>query len=354
MALASTVVACADESLAPSLTATISSATTTPTATTPTDIDEVFTAVTTRSSEALQSVSGLAVAADGRVYASDFQRNAVYELAADGSWTLLAGGESAGFADGQGKDALFYGPSALTVSPDGSIVVADSLNHRIRAIEPDGTVRTLAGTGPSGLGAGGFEDGPALEARFNLPSAVAFDADGNLLIVDKENHAVRVLGPNGIVSTLVGGREGYADGEITTSLLSFPVGLAISPTGTIYLTEHGNNAVRRIDGPTVSTVARRVPFQLPDPPDAGTLAFPSGLAVGVGGAILVADVQNNRIVTVTDDGRIVPVAGSQSAGLRDGPPRDALFSSPTTLLVLPGGNVLIADSGNGLVREMAK
>eukprot|EP00900_Chrysochromulina_parva_P017907 jgi/Chrpa1/26117/Chrysochromulina_OHIO_Genome00027496-RA len=117
-----------------------------------------------------------------------------------------------GFADGAAADARFCYPAGVAIDAEGNIIVADSSNHCIRKVTPDGTVRTLAG---SRKGEDGFADGAAADARFSDPVGVAIDAEGNIIVTDKYNECIRKVTPDGTVSTLAGSREGedgFADG----------------------------------------------------------------------------------------------------------------------------------------------
>src|SRR5262249_3948412 len=96
--------------------------------------------------------------------------------------TILVAGWLRGFADGKGREAKFYYPQGVAVSPDGYIYVADTFNHRIRRVSSDGEVLLVAGSGEKG-----FADGTALQAQFNKPSGIVVDADGNIYLSDSSN-----------------------------------------------------------------------------------------------------------------------------------------------------------------------
>src|SRR5262249_36399971 len=113
---------------------------------------------------------------------------------------VLAGG----FRDGPLEVSQFRSPFNCAVDRYGNVFVADTYNHRIRKIDPMGMVSTVAGTGPPGETRGGFRDGPATQARFDRPEAVAVDDAGNLYVADTHNHRIRRIAPDGTVSTLAG------------------------------------------------------------------------------------------------------------------------------------------------------
>ena len=120
----------------------------------------------------------------------------------------LAGRFCGGFADGVGALAQFDSPEGLGVDKEGNIFVADSGNHRIRRITPEGVTSTFAGSGEEG-----FADGAGAAAQFNYPTGVAADSDGNIFVADRDNHRIRRITPDGVTSTFAGsGEEGFADG----------------------------------------------------------------------------------------------------------------------------------------------
>jgi hypothetical protein len=154
-------------------------------------------------------------------------------------------GDRPGYADGAGWQARFAGPNALALAPDGSLLVTDSRNHRLRQVTPLGKVSTLAGGGDPGS-AGGQAEGPAAVARFRFPSGVAAAPDGTIYIADTGNHRLCRL-RDGQVTLLAGGAEGQADGGGPTARFRFPAALALDDGGFLWVADQGNRAVRRVD-----------------------------------------------------------------------------------------------------------
>jgi glucose/arabinose dehydrogenase len=137
------------------------------------------------------------------------------------------------------------------VDGEGSFIIADYRNHRLRKITPDGTVSTLAGSGRHG-----FADGAGAAAQFDRPTGVAVDGEGSIIIADYGNQRVRKLTPDGTVSTLAGsGREGFADGTGAAAQFDCPEGVAVDGEGSIIIAEYYEKRLRKItpDG-TVSTL----------------------------------------------------------------------------------------------------
>lgn len=234
------------------------------------------------SAAAFNTPSGLAIDAAGNLYVADTGNHAIRKVTPAGAVSTLAGGGAAGYRDGQGAAAQFNGPLGVAVDAAGVVYVADTYNDRIRRIALDGTVTTIAGGARAGKA-----DGPALQALFHTPASVAVNTAGELVIADTGNHAVRLLGRDGIVSTVAQALE-----DEPAALLRAPVGLALTADGFIYI---GSNAHGRLSqiSPQGDVVALRDADQLPEPgygPD-GTVRLyaPRGIAVAANGALFVTD-----------------------------------------------------------------
>jgi sugar lactone lactonase YvrE len=155
--------------------------------------------------------------------------------------TTMAGSAGAvGSSDGTRLMARFDGPEGLTIAPNGDFYIADSGNHLIRRMTRDGVVTTVAG----GSGLAALQDGVGLQARFNRPTGLAFDALGNLYICDTGNHAIRKLAPSGRVTTVAGGKQGSRDGIGSSAQFNAPTGIVIDAAGRIYIADSGNGSIR--------------------------------------------------------------------------------------------------------------
>lgn len=307
--------------------------------------------------------------------------------------TTVAGRPQQGYADGPAAEALFNGPSGVAVGRDGSVYVADSRNHCIRKISRGGTVSTLAGRNVKG-----YADGSSAGARFSAPAAVALAPDGSLLVADTGNHRIRRVAADGRVTTLAGsetpkddiGRPmgGRRDGAAAEAQFRYPVGLAVDGAGAIYVADAGNHCVRRIASGQVSTLAvsggeMDSPTELalvgdrlwvadtgagalwvgpktgplarrPAPAEKKGAEAPgalSGLAA-IGDDVYAADSGNQCIYEVAP-GRLSPVAGSVGAGgYADGRGAGASFSSPAAIAAGPGDSLYVADFGNNCIRQV--
>jgi DNA-binding beta-propeller fold protein YncE len=193
----------------------------------------------------LNHPSGIAVDYSGNIYIADTGNNTIRKIAPDGSLSTLAGANGApGSADGQGAAARFNGPFGIAVDLDGNVYVADQGNSTIRKIAVDGMVTTIAGI----AGDAGSTNGIGTMAQFSFPAEVAVDDAGNLYVADRNNSTIRKIDSVGNVSTLAGvaGTDGSADGACAAALFSFPVGLAVGPSGVVYVADTSANTVRMI------------------------------------------------------------------------------------------------------------
>lgn len=271
---------------------------------------------------------GLSYANDGSLYFADRGNHQVRVLRPDGKLATVAGTGKAGFADGPAHAARFNEPIAVAVERSGTVYVADRNNHRIRKISPDGTVITLAGGDSAG-----FADGDLKSARFNQPYGVALDAaQTTLYVADYLNHAIRridlVLDK---VDTLAGnGAAGFADGQRATARFNQPYNVRIDGQGRLWVPDQLNHAVRRVTpAGEVTTVAGAGKAGYADGP-AATALFnnPTGVAPLPNGAAVVADRNNNRLRLITPDGAVATLAGAGEAGFADGAAASARFNQP--------------------------
>jgi DNA-binding beta-propeller fold protein YncE len=224
----------------------------------------------------------------GNVYVADTVNNTIRKISPDGIVRTLAGlAGHPGSDDGLGPSARFRNPWGVAVDPWGNVLVADASNDAIRKISPTGHVTTLAGL----AGVSGQTDGPGDRARFNHPYGVAVDGAGNVYVSDSGNQTIRRITPEGAVITIAGlpGHAGPADGPPTNARFNDPEGLAMDASGNLYLADAGNNLVRKITpSGSVSTLS------LPTGNDA-PWHNPGGIAVDPSGNVFVADTSNHCI-----------------------------------------------------------
>ena len=312
----------------------------------------------------------------------------------------LAGSEG-GYADGSGVEAQFSGALDVAVDPEGNVYVADSANHRIRKITPDGTVTTLVGGDQPG-----YTDGPISEAVFSDPTGVALAASGDLYVAEYEagEMRVRIITPEGTVTTLpthienrgfegrsaividgagnvylantfthriyrinlegktttlagpagVGYAAGYADGPAAEARFHTPCGVAVDGAGNVYVADSDNHCVRCIspDGQVTTLAGAKEPGYVDGQGSEARFSFPRGIAVDTEGNLYVADTANHRIRKITPDGTVTTLAGSGEPGDADGSAGEAQFRIPEGITVDPDGNVIVADTGNHRIRKI--
>jgi sugar lactone lactonase YvrE len=294
--------------------------------------------------------SGVAVDAAGTVYVADSGNHRIRRVAPDGTVTTLAGSGEPGLLDGTAGVSRFNNPSGVVVAADGTVFVADTWNNVIRKITPDGMVSTLAGDGGEG-----HADGPAASARFAGPVALALDAAGNLLVADQWNHRIRTVAPDGTVSTVAGsGAAGFLDGPAAAAQLNAPSGVAVDAAGTIYIADAGNQRIRAVSAAgEVSTVAGTGAPGFADGPGASaSFNSPTGVAVDASGVLLIADRWNQAIRAIAPDGSVSTLAGG-TWGSADGAGAEARFAGPTAVAAAPGGHAVVADAGNQRLRTIS-
>jgi len=287
---------------------------------------------------------GVALGTDGSIYVADFANRVILRIDSSGNTERIAGSGGEGTADGPALSAQFTGPTWLAVDSKGTIYVSDGVAHRIRKVEA-GVVTTLAGGGPVGLSEGSFSEGTGADARFDAAAGLAIDALGNLIVADYNNNRIRRVTPSGEVTTIAGtGESGHADGPALEAKFNFPAAVALGPDGSIYVTEHGNNDIRRItpDG-QVETV---LPYEYE------RLHHPSGIAVASDGTIYLADTGGARLLELGIDGSFRVVAGTGSPGFADGPGRTAQLDTPAQLEWVAPGTLFFADKANAAVRKV--
>ena len=186
---------------------------------------------------------GVAVSSAGDVYVADAgEAQRIRRIDAAGHVTTIAG-STRGFADGAGEEAQFDTPSGIAIGPDGAVYVADTGNNTIRRVTIAGVVSSLTPNRTAG-----YRDGLALDAEFNGPVGVAVDANGRVIVADTYNDRIRAIERGGRVTTIAGsGRRGYVDGPAADAQFDTPCGVAIDRRGNIFVADSGNGLIRRID-----------------------------------------------------------------------------------------------------------
>ena len=212
---------------------------------------------------------------------------------------------------GDGSPLVLSDPFGIAVGGDGAIYVADAGDsNRIRKISPDGSVTTLAG------GSEGFADGAGAAASFNTPSALALAPDGNLYVADTGNNRIRKITPDGKVSTVAGnGTAGYVDGPATQAQFNGPIGLAVSVSGDIYVADTYNDVIRMItaEGEVTTIAGGGTPGYADGAQKVARFDTPAGIIVVEDRTLIVADTGNQRLRKVSAEGNVttLPISGEE-------------------------------------------
>ena len=300
------------------------------------------------------SPQGLALDASGDVLVLDGNNNLIRRVTRAGVVTTVPGLGTIGRVDGNGNAPSFGDPHGLALGPGGTLVVADTGNHLIRTIAPDGSVGTRAGSGQPR-----FADGTGTAASFDQPRAVAVDAAGSTYVADTVNHRIRRIDVDGHVTTLAGsGQRGDADGLGTAARFDNPQGIVVDAAGArLYVADSGNHRIRLLvrgaSSWSVTTLAGSGTAAFTDGVGtAASFSSPSGLALQADGQLIVADTQNHRIRRVSTTGAVSTVAGSGARGSADGAAAAATFDTPRGVAVDAAGRIVVADSLNNLLRRI--
>jgi hypothetical protein len=188
------------------------------------------------------SAEGIAINQNDDIFIVDNENSSIRKVTKEGVVTTLAGDGTRGLKNGAGLSAQFNEPYGIAIDKSGNLYVADTFNNLIRKVTPDGTVTTFAG------GEEGYQDGSLTTARFYYPRGIAFDAEGNLLVVERGNNRVRKISTLGEVTTLAGnGSPGITDGKAMSAKFNQPTDIAINSKGEIYISELGNRMIRKIE-----------------------------------------------------------------------------------------------------------
>lgn len=299
---------------------------------------------------------GVAVDRNGNVYVSDTGNHTIRKITAFGQSTTIAGmvGQP-GSADGIGTSAQFNSPVGLTVDSQGNVFVADWLNSTIRKITPNGEVSTFAGT----AGKPGSEDGVGSSAQFALPRGITVDFANNLYVTDTGNNTIRKITPNGVVSTLAGSpnRPGAVDGLGSMARFFMPTGITVDILGNLYVSDTANYAIRMITpAGAVSTLAGS-PGLAGISDGVGTSAqfgFPYGISIDGVGNFYVADGISNTIRKIERGAIVSTLAGMPgTGGTMDAPfGPQATFLNPEGVAVDASNNVYVADTNNHTIRKI--
>jgi sugar lactone lactonase YvrE len=253
---------------------------------------------------------GIAADSAGNLYVAEPASALVRKITPQGVVTTLAGARGAiGYADAAGAAARFNDPSRLVADASGNLYVTDSGNSAIRRVGPGGATGTVAGDGTCGYA----DSGSGTLARFCRPRGIALDGNGNLWVADSGNHLLRRIAPDGSVSTVAGtpGVCGSRDGRADQAQFCDPQDVGVDAWGNVYVVDTGNSTVRMINAKgDVSTLAGQAGScaAVDGSPGVSRLCAPSGIAVD-GNDLYIADTGNSTIRCINLDNVTSTVAG---------------------------------------------
>jgi sugar lactone lactonase YvrE len=320
-------------------------------------------------------ITGVAVDATGNVYFTDGAANTVHKVTiADGNIHTVAGkfigfnvGNQTPFAGdgGLATAATLNFPQAVGVDANSNVVIADASNMRLRYVtSATNNISTIVGTGNQGYTGDGDQ---GTEATIWNPFGIATDASGNIYFADSQNNVIRkVTLSTGVITTVAGLGPAHAgfsgdNGPATEAKLHTPAGVAIGTDGSMYISDSGNERIRKVapDG-TITTIAGTGEQGYSGDGGAATLArfrFLKGIAVDADGNVYICDAGNNVIRKITAaDGKVQTIAGNgvYSFSGDGGPATEAGLANPWGVGVDNIGNVYIADTDNAAVRVVLK
>lgn len=309
---------------------------------------------------------GIAVARDGSIFVAEDFRHTIRKITKAGKHSIVAGSPAKEAFSGDGGPAVkasLRQPSAVALGRNGDLFIADPESHRVRKIDKNGIITTVAGTGRMGFTG---EDGPATKASLNYPFGVAVDADGAVYISDQGNHRIRRIGADGNIRTVAGcgetGDSTYVgdQGPATKACLNSPARIAIGPDGSLFIADFGNHRIRRVgsDG-IINTVVGtgEIGYAGEDgPATKAELNFPSGVDVAPDGSLYVADKSNHRLLHIRNDGTVKRIAGTKNGKEGDsgdgGPASKGTFYECEDVAVSPTGEIFAVDYRNSRVRRI--
>ena len=298
------------------------------------------------------SPNAIAIDESGNLYVADTYNHRIRTISPEGQVRTLAGSGIAGFLDGQGSSARFNYPNGIALDAEGTVYVADYTNHRIRKILPTGEVSTFAGSGTAGA-----NDAMGTDAQFQFPDGIVLGAEGNLYVADSRNNRIRTISPEGQVRTLAGGdTAGFADGQGSSARFNYPNGIALDAEGNLYVADSYNNRIRKIspEGEVRTLAGNGMEDFLDGPGTEARFNFPHGIAAdNRTGNLYVLDGNNNRLRMVTPSAEVHTLAGGGATGSHvDGTGSAARFNFPHGIVLDAEGNLYVTDSDNHRIRKV--
>ena len=313
-------------------------------------------------SSPFSGIGAMAVDAAGNVYVLETNNNRIQEIVAGvGTVRTFAGGGSSTQDGALATQTQIQGAAGIAVDDAGNIFISESWGERVRRVDAaKGTIKTIAGTGTAGYSGDG---GPALQAQFNGPAALAADAAGNLYVFEAFGYRIRRIDAASLQITTVAGNgsPGFSgDGAAPTaaSVSSAVTAMIVDASGNLFLADTGNNVIRKVaaDMSTIATIAGTAIGGYAGDSGAATdaeLNSPAGLAMDSAGNLNIADSANGRIRQVSSSTQVISTIAGGGASGDGGPAVAAQLNSPAGLAVDGNGNLYVNDCGEERIRRVS-
>lgn len=302
----------------------------------------------------------LAFGPDGSLYLGDTYNYRIRVLRPDGLLETFAGTGNCSYSGdgGPALEAELASIEGLVVDSNGTVYFSDPDNHRVRKVRPDGIIETVAGTGQAGSSGDG---GPASDAQLDHPMGLALDAEGALLIADANQHRIRKVSTEGVISTFAGTGSGTFNGDGLSpdaTTLYGPTYLLYQASGALLVSDTKNNRIRKIFAGVVSTLTGDGTQKMPDGPMLATEApfyQPAALVEGADGSLYLTSWGDRRIWTISTTGQLQVYAGMAVEGVtEDGAlALDARFNGLTDIALDAHGNAYLPDRGTSLIYRVS-
>ncbi|MBS1810958.1 MAG: hypothetical protein JST84_22530 [Acidobacteria bacterium] len=308
--------------------------------------------------------NGLALDRKGDLYISDIGAHCIFRLTRQGRLIVVAGNGERGFSGdgGSATNAQLNSPHDLLFDQEGNLLIADTGNQRIRRIDRQGIITTMAGDGKA---LQSNYNGAVPETSLNNPQSIALDREGNLLIADTYNSVIRKLDRNGKLSIFAGTVAGFGGdgGPADKAQMNLPMAVAVGPDASVYISDAGNSRIRRIapDGKISTIVGYGPPADTygggyggdGGPAEKGKIFSATDLKCDAAGNLYIVDSGNHRL-RVVRGGVITTLAGTGQQGLSgDGKSAmEATLNTPQKIALARDGSIFIADRANQRIRKV--